>query len=159
MLAALVGAGCLLTGCAGGGPAQKSEVQEFLKMYDEVSQRVGTVAAEAEWQAATDVTDEHTGQRIGAQRAAAAFTGSRYVIEDSRRFLRLKDSLNDLEFRQLDKILLNAAESPGTIPDIVRARIEAEARLGAALDSFTFCLDPQGGKCRKPVTPEEIDQK
>jgi hypothetical protein len=93
ILAAFVGAACLLTGCAGGGPAQKTEVQEFLKMYDEVSQRVGTVAAEAEWQAATDVTDEHTGQRIGAQRAAAAFTGSRYVIEDSRRFLRLKDSL------------------------------------------------------------------
>jgi|WetSurMetagenome_2_1015567.scaffolds.fasta_scaffold67894_2 peptidyl-dipeptidase A len=128
-------------------------------MYNEVSQRVGTVAAEAEWQAATDVTDEHTGQRIGAQRAAAAFTGSRYVIEDSRRFLRLKDSLSDLEFRQLDKILLNAAESPGTIPDVVRARIEAEARLDAALDSFTFCLDKQGEKCLKPITPEEIDQR
>ncbi len=128
-------------------------------MYNEVSRRVGTVAAQAEWQAATDVTDEHTGQRIGAQRAAAAFTGSRYVIEDSRRFLRLKDSLSDLEFRQLDKILLNAAESPGTIPDVVRARIEAEARLDAALDSFTFCLDKRGEKCLKPVSPEEIDQK
>jgi peptidyl-dipeptidase A len=159
ILAAFVAVCCLLTGCAGGGSVQKSEVQEFLKMYDEVSQRVGTVAAEAEWQAATDVTDEHTGQRIGAQRAAAAFTGSRYVIEDSRRFLRLKDSLSDLEFRQLDKILLNAAESPATIPDVVRARIEAEARLDAVLDSFTFCLEERGGKCVKPVTAEDIDQK
>jgi peptidyl-dipeptidase A len=146
-------------GCAGNGPVQVSQVQEFLDTYNEISQRLTTVAAEAEWQAATDVTGEHVGERIGAERAAAAFTGSRYVIENSRRFLRLKESLSDLEFRQLDKILLNAAESPATIPDIVRARIETEARLSASLDGFAFCLEKRGATCVKEITPNDIDQK
>ena len=127
-------------------------------MYEEMGQRLGSVAAEAEWQASTDVTAEHTGERIGAERALAGFRGSRYVIENSRRFLGLKQSLSDLEFRQLDKILLNAAESPATIPDIVRARIETEARLGATLDSYTFCLASRGKKCVSEITPNQIDK-
>jgi len=126
-------------------------------MYNEVDQRLETVAGEAEWSASTDVTPEHTGERIGAEKALAAFRGSRYVIDNSRRFLELRDSLSDLEFRQLDKILLNAAESPGTIPDVVKARVEKEAQLSAALDGFIFCLDKRGGKCLKPVTPNQID--
>lgn len=126
-------------------------------MYNEIDQRLGTVATEAAWLASTDVTEEHTGRRIGAERAHAAFRGSRYVIEHSRRFLQLRGTLEELEFRQLDKILLNAAESPGTIPEVVAKRIELEARLSAVLDGFTFCLDERGGKCLKPVTPNQID--
>jgi len=126
-------------------------------MYEEIIQRLETVAAEAEWKASTDVSDQNTGQRIGAERALAVFQGSRYVIENSRRFLASRQSLNDIEFRELDKILLNAAESPGTIPEIVRAKIETEARLSAILDGFTFCLESQGDKCLKPITPNRID--
>lgn len=128
-------------------------------MYDEVDQRISTVAAEANWKASTDVSEEHTGERIGADAALAAFRGSPYVIENSREYLDdLKDSLTDLEFRQLDKILLNAAESPGTVPGVVQQRIEAEARLGAILDGFTFCQQRQGAVCAKPITPNEIDE-
>lgn len=126
-------------------------------MYNELDRRLYTVAAEAQWKAVTDVTEEHTGARIGADRALAAFRGSRYVIDSSRRFLDLRESLNDLKFRELDKILLNAAESPGTIPDVVQARIEAEARLTAAMDGFTFCLERRGEQCLKPITANEID--
>lgn len=86
-------------------------------MYNMVDQRLYTVAMEAAWRASTDVTEEHTGRRIGADSALAAFRGSPYVIETSRRLLDArKDKLSNLEFRQLDKILLNAAESPGTAP-------------------------------------------
>ncbi len=126
-------------------------------MYVEIIQRLETVAAEAEWKASTDVSDQNTGERIGAERALAVFQGSRYVIENSRRFLASRQSLSDIEFRQLDKILLNAAESPGTIPEVVRAKIETEARLSAILDGFTFCLESQGDKCLKPITPNQID--
>ena len=148
-----------MAGCASLPPVQRSEVQDFLTIYDGVSPRLDHVAAEAQWQAATDVTDEHTGQRIGAERADAAFRGSRYVIENSRRLLKLRDSLSALEFRQLDKILLNAAESPATIPDIVRARIESEARISAALNGYEFCLQKRGQECIKPITSVEIDQR
>lgn len=127
-------------------------------MYNELSQRLATVAAEANWKASTDVTQQHTGQRIGANGALAAFRGSRYVIDNSRYYLGLRQSLSDLEFRQLDKILLNAAESPGAIPEIVQARVEAEARASAILDGFSFCLERRGEQCLKPANPNAIDQ-
>ena len=150
-----------LLGCSQTAPERKPEAasgaQEFLRMYNELDQRLSTVAAEANWKASTDVTAEHTGQRIGAEAALAAFRGSRYVIESSRKFLGLKQSLSDLEFRQFDKILLNAAESPGTIPEIVQARVEAEARASAILDGFTFCLERKGDKCVTLTSPNEID--
>lgn len=149
--------GCLLAGCSESGPAANVGVQDFLKLYEEVAQGLDTAAAEAEWKASTDVNERNIGERIGAERAAAIFRGSRYVIEHSRRFLALKDTLSDLEFRQLDKILLNAAEAPATIPELVRARIETEARLSAIADGFTFCLEGRPEKCLKPVTPNQID--
>lgn len=150
-----------LLGCSQTKPERKPEAAsgapEFLRVYNELDQRLSTVAAEANWKASTDVTEEHTGERIGAETALAAFRGSRYVIESSRKFLGLKQSLSDLEFRQLDKILLNAAESPGTIPEIVQARVEAEAHASAILDGFSFCLERKGDKCVKLTNPNEID--
>jgi peptidyl-dipeptidase A len=148
---------CILAACSDVRPGREGEVQEFLQMYNQVDQRLGRVASEAQWKAATDVTEEHMGERVGAETAEGAFRGSRYVIDQSRRFLQLKNSLNDLEFRQLDKILLNAAETPGTIPDVVQNRIEAEARLSATLDGFCFCLERRGDKCVAPTNPNEID--
>jgi peptidyl-dipeptidase A len=126
-------------------------------MYEEFDRQLETVASQARWKAVTDVTEEHTGERIGAEKALAAFRGSGYVIDSSRRFLQLREARSDTEFRQLDKILLNAAESPGTIPDVVQARVEAEARLSAVLDGFDFCLERRGKKCLKQTTPNEID--
>jgi peptidyl-dipeptidase A len=157
-LLAIVPACGLLVGCTGDSGGRKTEAQEFLRMYEESSQSLSAVATEAEWTASTDVTDQNVGERIGAERALAAFRGSRYVIENSRRFLAQRASLSDLEFRQLDKILLSAAESPATVPEVVRARIETEARLSALLDGFTFCLESRGGKCVKPITPNQIDE-
>jgi len=133
-------------------------VQSFLAMYNQIDQRLYTTSALANWRAATDVNAQNTGERIGAEAAHAAFRGSKYVIENARRLLADREALTDLEFRQLDKILLNAAESPGTIPEIVQSRIQAEARLAATLDGFTFCLEERGGKCVKPVTPNDIDE-
>jgi peptidyl-dipeptidase A len=69
----------------------------------------------------------------------------------------MRQELNDLDFRQLDKILLNAAESPGGIPEIVQARIEAEERLAAISDAFAFCLEGTQENCRKPVALHEIE--
>jgi len=134
-----------------------ADVQDFLAMYNEMERRIGTVAAEAEWSASTDVNDQHTGERIGADRAAAAFRGNRYVIESAKNFLASKHTLPALDFRQLDTILLAAAESPGTIPDIVNRRIETEARVAATMDGFTFCIEKRGDHCLKKTTPNAID--
>jgi len=53
-----------------------AEAKTFLEMYNRTYQRLYTVANEAQWAALTDVTDEHTGQRMGAEKAQAAFVGS-----------------------------------------------------------------------------------
>lgn len=127
-------------------------------MYSDVFQRLTKVDSEANWKAATDVSEQHTGERIGADSAVAAFTGNRYVIENSRAFLASRAQLPELEFRQLDKVLLNAAESPDTIPEIVERRISSEAKLKAILDGFTFCLDARGPKCSQPITANRIDE-
>jgi peptidyl-dipeptidase A len=171
MIVVVVAGACWLTGCAepptssapipalaAGG--SRPEVIEFLTMYSLLDQRLSTVSAEADWSAVTDVNEQHTGERIGAGRALAAFRGSRYVIDRAKTFLDKRDGLTETEFNQLDHILLAAAESPGTIPDIVSRRVETEARAAATLDGFTFCLEKPvaDGKCPKPVTPNQIDE-
>jgi len=127
-------------------------------MYNAVDNRLYTIAAEANWRASTDVTEENTGARIGAESALAAFRGSAYVIETSQELLNSRSALTDLEFRQLDKILLLAAESPGTGPELVEKRIAAEASVGATLQAFNYCRELQGGRCVSTITLNEIDE-
>lgn len=136
----------------------RADVTDFLNMYNEMERKLGTVANEAQWKSVTDVSDAHTGERIGADRAAAAFHGSRYVIQKARTLLNTKASLSELEFRQLDNILLAAAESPGTIPDIVTRRIEAQARLEGIMNGYEFCIEKRGDHCAKAVTPNDIEE-
>ena len=147
----------MLAGCSASSSDPRRDAQEFLRMYNDVDQQLLTVSSNANWRSESDVTEQHTGERIGADSAKAAFTGSRYVIDSARKHLTLRQTLSDVEFRQLDKILLSAAEYPGTIPDVVQARVLAEARSAAAMDGFTFCLEGSGPKCAKPVTTNEID--
>jgi peptidyl-dipeptidase A len=145
----------VLAGC-GRGPQERA--REFLSVYDSLYQKLGTVSSEASWKASTDVTDQNTGERIGADRAYAAFAGSDWVIRTTRELLAQRSRLDELTARQLDKILLDAAEYPGTIPEVVASRVAKEAEQSKILDGFEFCWDRAGGKCRKAVTPNQIDQ-
>jgi peptidyl-dipeptidase A len=126
-------------------------------MYNSVFQSIGTVSNNADWRASTDVSEAHTGERIGADHGTAAFTGSAYVIMECKSLLSRRDELDPLTVKQLKKILLNAAEVPGTIPDIVEARIAAEAHQSAVLDGFRFCDKTSGDSCLAFTTPNIID--
>lgn len=136
----------------------RAEVKDFLDMYNRIGQKLSAVANDAEWKASTDVTDEHTGQRVGANQARAVFEGSPYIIEKAKNYLKQKGQLDDMSVRQLETILYDAADYPGTIPEVVTARVEAEARQSAILDSFEFCYDRQGDKCAKVITPNQIEE-
>ena len=138
------------------GPA--TEARRFLETYSNLAQKISTVSAEANWKASTDVTDQHTGERIGADRALAAFTGSDWVLHRTRSLLDRRNRLDDLTVRQLVKIRLEAAEYPGTIPDVVAARVAKEAEQSKILDGFEFCLERAGEKCEKTITPNQIDE-
>jgi peptidyl-dipeptidase A len=74
------------------------------------------------------------------------------VIETCRTLLARRKELPAIVARQLDKILLAAGEGPGTIPDVVKARVAAESRQSSMMDGFTFKLDG------KPASANDIDE-
>ena len=138
-------------------PEPAAQARTFLDMYNRVYQRLYTVVEEANWAALTDVTDEHTGRRIGAEQAMAAFVGSDYIIETTRTLLAETNKLDELTVRQLRMIHLLAADAPSTIPDVVNARIAAEARQSATLDGFEFRWQRPGAGAVEPITANQID--
>ena len=119
---------------------------------------VAAVDADIGWSAATDVTPEHTGARTGADKALAALAGSKLIIERCKTLLGHEKDLDQGTARQLHKLLLGAAEAPGTIPEVVAKRVEAEAHQSAIQDGYTFCLQPKpGGGCARIATANDID--
>ena len=138
-------------------PQVVADAAQFLATFNQLYQSLYAVAQEANWKASTDVTPEHTGQRIGAEQAQAAFVGNPWVIQKTRALLQQTNVLDDLTVRQLRMIWLLAAESPGTIPEVVAARIAAEARQSATLDSFPFKWQRPGSATNEALTANKID--
>lgn len=139
-------------------PNTGHDAAQFLEFYNRAYQRLYTANSEAQWKSVTDVTPEHTGQRIGADEAMASFCGNPYVIEQAQAFLKSKDQLDDLSERQLRAILRRAAESPGTIPEVVTKRVAAEARQSAAMNGFEFKWQRPGSSNVEPITANQIDE-
>ena len=138
--------------------AQERDTRAFLDIMSGTLQPLQAVANQAAWAAATDVTAEHTAARAAAEKALAAVSGSKLVIEKTKALLAQKTELELLSVRQLEKLLLDAAETPATIPDVVAKRIEVEARQSAILDGYTFCLQPgAGGSCARTTSANDID--
>lgn len=146
------------------GLAQKNqsvaskEAKEFLALYNSLYQKLATVSSNAQWGSSTDVSEQHTGERIGADKALAAFTGNAQIIEKCRSLLKRKQSLDKITIRQLEKVLLNAAHYPGTIPDVVTDRVTAEANQSAILDGFRFCNKSVGDSCVEFTTPNKLQE-
>jgi peptidyl-dipeptidase A len=139
-------------------PAVERDARAYLETMNALLQPVTTAASEAAWSAATDVTPEHTGERAGAEKTAAALSGSKLLIERTRSFLAREKELDELTARQLRKLLLNAAESPGTLREVVAQRIEAESHQAAIMDGYGFCLQPAGPRCARPVSANDLDE-
>lgn len=142
--------------------AAEKEAEAFLATVTSLLAPVAVSANLADWTSLTDVTPEHTGQRTGADKTLAALAGSKLIIEKTKALLRNRKQLDEVTARQLEKLLLGAAESPGTIPEVVTARVEAEARQASIMDGYTFCaMLPTPGKtpgaCPRPITANEID--
>ena len=143
----------------GCGPSPQERAGDFLATYESLVQEMYAITAEAYWKSATDVTDLHVGERIGAEKTMASFSGNPWVIESVKALLDKEGQLDDITRRQLRSVLLSASEYPGTIPDVVAARVAAEAEQSAILDSFEFCLErDRDGRCREIVTPNQIDE-
>ena len=127
------------SGAKSSASAPEKEAQAFLATVTSLLGPVAVSANLADWASLTDVTPEHTGQRTGADKALAALAGSKLIIEKTKALLKNRKLLEEATARQLEKLLLAAAEAPGTMPEVVAKRVEAEAHQANILDGYTFC--------------------
>ena len=136
-------------------PAARRAVQDradrFLALVNAGYQSLGRVSSEAQWKASTDVTPEHDAAAEAANKAYAAFNGNPALIREARELLQFRAHLKPITARQLEGVLLNAAEGPMTNPQLVERRITAEVKQASTLNGFTFKLGS------RPITPNEID--
>lgn len=146
---------CVLAACSWFEPAVDEEVNAFLESYGRGYREVVTRQQEASWLAVTDVTDEHAAAAVAADLALAEFVGRKETIETARAF-RERPTASPFQRLQLERVLLNAASYPGTIPDVVKRRVEAEQRQAAAMNSFRFEMAAEDGS-QTVVTPNVID--
>lgn len=157
----------LLASCGGSSPPPQTVSSEatpqedadaFLAFYTPILLGLYTESARASWVASTDVTEEHTGMRTGADTALSAFTGNAEVIRRARQLLEHESELDDITVRQLREVLDMAASAPMTNPELARARVAAESAQSARLDGWQFCMRRDGEECAEPVTANDIDR-
>lgn len=145
-------------GSAGPGTAAglRADADHFLGDYNREYLKLYTANQEAQWLAATDVSDAHTDAATASQNALDAFVGNKERME---RIAALRDrtwAIDPVVSRQLDRAWIAAAHAPGTIADLVKQRAEAEAKQGATQNGFTYEIKTAGAAPRK-VSANDID--
>jgi Oligoendopeptidase F len=143
----------LTTYSFGANSSLQDRADQFLALANAGYQALYKVNSEAQWIAVTDVTPEHDAAAESSGKAAAAFNGNPALINEARDLLAHRRELNELTVRQLNQLLLNAAEGPMTNPDLVAKRVAAETKQASILNSFEFKLNGQ------PLTANEIDDR
>ncbi|MBT9392572.1 M2 family metallopeptidase [Hymenobacter sp. NST-14] len=129
--------------------------QTFLDSYSAEYQRLYTASAEAEWRSNTHIVAGDTanaGATARANERLAAFTGSTANITRLRELLAHKAELTEIQVKQLETALYNAANSPQTIADVVSVRIKAETQQTEKLYGFDYKF------AGKSVTTNDLDE-
>jgi peptidyl-dipeptidase A len=112
-----------------------------LSGYNAEYVRLVTDASEAEWRSNTRIVAGDTanaGATTRANQRLATFTGSAENIGQLRELLAHKADLTDLQVKQLEMALYNAANNPQTVADVVKRRIAAEAAQTEKLYGFDY---------------------
>lgn len=120
--------------------ALEERASRFLGLVNAGYQALYRVESEAQWKASTDVRPEHDAGSEVAGKARAAFNGNPAILREARELLARRRELPEIQVRQLERCLLNAAEGPMTNPDLVARRIAAETAQASALNGFQFRL-------------------
>ncbi len=135
---------------ADSNPTQE-RADRFLALVNPTYQAMITLESNAQWDASTDVTLAHDAASEVGSKARAAFVGNPALINEAKALLLKRHELNDLTCRELEQLLLNAAEGPMTNPRLVADRIVAEVAQASTLNSFEFKLHGE------PITANAID--
>jgi peptidyl-dipeptidase A len=144
----------LLASCT---PSPKEEAAQFLKEFEPQYQKLSYETARAQWLANTDIKQANDSLSEAAERVYSKFIGSKEIIQKVKALLAKKDQLDTLQVLQLNKILLNAARYPGTIPDVVDKLIEATTKQTSLLYGFDYTIPGKDGKPVK-VSANDIDK-
>ena len=131
------------------------EAQEFIDQYTETFKDLSYRSALAEWRSNTHIVrgdDSNAQATRGAREALAAFAGSGEIIAQARSLLGNQDQLLPKQKKQLRSILFLAADSPQTVPDLVKQRIAKETEQVETLYGFNFKVDG------RTLTTNEIDR-
>ncbi len=145
----------LWVGCTGESPTDSSDVQQFLDEYSAKYQALDYEDSLARWDLNTHIVDGDTtaaARASAAGEARAAFTGSTDVIERVREILAHPEELTPLQKRQLEVILFRAGDSPQTVADLVKQKIQLDNELIGILFGFDFQIDGMS------VSANEIDR-
>jgi peptidyl-dipeptidase A len=137
--------------------AQPSPLQEradrFLSLANAGYQSLIALRDSADWDLNTDVTPAHEAAAETASKAYSAFVGNPALIAEARALLARRAELDPLTVRQLERLLLEAAEAPMTNPALATERIAAEVRQAAALNDYEFQFRGQ------PIAVNELDAR
>lgn len=132
----------------------KVEAQNFIDEYATTWVDLVYKSQLADWKANTEIVEgDETNGKLAAAAAEklAAFTGSKENIDGARLYLAEKSQLTDLQVRQLESILFNAANNPATAGDLVSKRISLDTQQTEKLYGFDFKLDG------KSVSTNQLD--
>lgn len=135
--------------------AIQDSVQIFLDAYNKEYQQLNIVANEAAWLTQTRIIEGDSTNAVAnnkAQEVFAEFSGSSFNIENATKYLKSQEKLTPIQVKQLKSILYKAANNPGTLQDVVKARIKAETKQTEDLFGFDFKIDG------KSVTTNDIDE-
>lgn len=143
----------LIVGCNPNAGLRR-EVDAYLAGYAREYQRLYYDDSQAQWDNNTHIVAGDTTNAARARRtgeALAAFQGSVANIEEIRGYLADSARLTPLQVRQLDVMLYNAAGSPATVADTVKARIAAETEQVEKLYGWQFRIGTRA------VTANDLD--
>ncbi len=131
------------------------ETQQFLDAYNKKYVELSIVANESQWKVNTMIVEGDSTNAVAAEeanKAYAAFTGSKENIEAAKKYLQQKDKLTELQVKQLNKILYLAANNPETLKAMVDERIKAETAQIEKLFGYNFTING------KSVSTNDIDE-
>lgn len=134
---------------------EQQAAQNFLDSFHQGFLRVYYDYSEAQWQSNTRIVEGDSTNAVNERKAGEVYSnyiGSKALIDRVRSLLADKSELTELQVKQLDKILYNAANYAETAKAAVAERIKAETEQTAKLYGFNYTVDG------KKVTTNEIDQ-
>ncbi|MFO0973233.1 MAG: M2 family metallopeptidase [Phycisphaerae bacterium] len=152
-----------LTGCSDAvGPVAETsttrdQAADFLRRYERGYQPIYTRASAADWISSTDVSDAHTKTAAEAHLEMYRFVGDPARMNEIERLRAARWQLEPAVARQLERARLMAAQAPGTVPQLVQERADAEAQQAATMNGFVYHMQ-QPGAAERVVKANDLDE-